>query len=159
MPASKPLRPGWVIPVVASLVALLAIAAGIAAWALLRPTAAPASSSAGTLTIQGGLTLNASLSVLNLDDLHCEGMDGYDDIRAGTSVTVADASGATIAVGKLGDGRLNGSGFTRTCGFVFTVADVPAGKGFYGIEVSHRGRMTYAEADVTNARSVQLQLG
>jgi len=78
-------------------------------------------------------------------------------LRAGASVTVTDPGGTVIAIGTLDGGRMNGSGLTRTCTFTFTVKGVHAGKGFYGFEVSHRGIVQVAEADL--ARSVGLTIG
>ena len=69
---------------------------------------------------------------------HCTGDGGYSDIAAGAQVVVTDAAGATVAVGRLGEGSWVGA----HCEFPFAV-DVPSGSEFYGIEVSHRGVVQY----------------
>lgn len=148
--------------VVVVLAVLLVVAAGIATWALTRGSDSPpavastASASAGTLPIAGTLVLVNSSGVLNIDNEHCQGMGGYQDIRPGTSITVTDATGTTIGVGSLLQGLMIGSGATRTCSFPFAV-EVPAGKSFYGVEIAHRGRVNFPEADLR--KPVQLSLG
>lgn len=62
---------------------------------------------------------------------------GYDDIREGASVTVANEKGTTIATGSLGSGRV--SEWPLRCIFSFSV-EVPKAK-FYKFEVSHRGQV------------------
>ncbi len=61
--------------------------------------------------------------------------------------------GVTVALSALEPGVLETG--TR-CRLPFTV-DVPAGKGFYGIEVSHRGVVRFREADL--AGKVDLSIG
>ncbi|MBD0838202.1 hypothetical protein ICC28_05735 [Streptomyces sp. TRM68416] len=74
----------------------------------------------------------------------CQGGDGYDDIFEGTAVTVYDGAGTVIATGQLGESTLESDG---TCTFEVSVGDVPAGKGFYKVEVSHRGTVQLSEAE------------
>lgn len=159
-PAGKPPRPGWVVPVFAAMGVLVLVLGGVAAWALTRgiddPAVAPASS---TFNINGLLFLNGR-AVLNIDNVTCSGLNttGYDDIHTGTSVTVTDAEGAVIGLGSLRAGTMTGSGATRICTFPFLVENVVAGKGFYGIEVSHRGKVNFSEADL-KALATQISLG
>lgn len=128
--------------------ALVLIAAtAVTTYLLARPPAAAAKPK--TIEVAGTFTLTDSIGVLNLDDVHCEGMGGYKDIHDGASVVVTDASGRTVAVGALKNGTLVGEGMTRTCMFFFNVSSVPAGLSFYGVEVSHRGSIKKAEADLT----------
>ena len=68
---------------------------------------------------------------------------GYDDIAEGAQVVITDQFGATVAIGELEAGIISMGG---TYLFQFTVRDVPPGKRFYGVEVSHRGRVQYDEA-------------
>lgn len=69
----------------------------------------------------------------------CFGRGGYSDIAGGTQVIVTDSGGTTIALGRLGPGLPTSSG----CIFEFVVTNVPTGHDFYGVEVGHRGRLTY----------------
>ena len=76
----------------------------------------------------------------------CTGAGGFSDIGEGAQVVVSDDTGHTLTIVHLGAG----SGTIITCSFPFT-ATVPAGKGFYGISVSHRGVVKFSEAEVPSA--------
>ncbi len=78
----------------------------------------------------------------------------FADIQPGTTVTVSDASGKSVALGALDAGKQDGA---SNCRFQFTVSGVPAGEDFYGIEVSHRGRGQYTAARLRER--VDLTLG
>lgn len=163
-------------------IALLAVLGVIAAVVLVigraggdedapaAPKAAPASASAApaTISVRGSITLG--LGDFNWDDGNgkngfvtsatCAGRGGYDDIAVDASVTVTDASDTVVALGKL-DGA-NPVGFSdaqtpTACKLSFTIPGVPAGKGFYGIEVSHRGAVKFEESKL--AAPVELSLG
>jgi hypothetical protein len=84
----------------------------------------------------------------------CAPTDGYSDISAGAQVIVSDSSGKTLAIGSL-QNPTAGSG---TCSYSFAVHNVPVGKKFYGVEVSHRGSVKESENDMTSG-SVALSLG
>jgi hypothetical protein len=77
---------------------------------------------------------------------NCWGTGALSDITDGATITVTDGGGATIALGQLTAGDLSSGG---TCVFNFSVADVPSGKGFYGVEIAHRGIVRFPEAQVT----------
>jgi hypothetical protein len=100
-----------------------------------------------TFTISGSLTIASGRSVGD-----CIGTKGYDDIRGHGQVTVTDAAGAVVAVGALDSGESWQSG----CRFQFSVANVPSGKGFYGIEVGNRSPIRYAEADLKDELTLSL---
>lgn len=85
---------------------------------------------------------------------NCQGTGGYNDMQAGAEVDVTDAGGATVAVGSLDTGVTEGVGI---CKFVFRVPNVPSGKHFYGVEVTHRGVIKLSE-DAAH-QFVTLQLG
>jgi hypothetical protein len=146
----------WVWPATAAVVIALG-AAGFGATRLIGQDApAPAASpTPAVLSVHGSLLLADSTGVLNLDGYHCQGMRGYDDIRQGAAVTITDASGTTIGLGSLSEGMMESSGLTRKCRFTWQV-EVPKGKGFYGVEISHRGKVAVAEADTWTAMSVSL---
>lgn len=149
----RPPRRPWVIPMVVGLAVLLLAVGGTVTWILLRPGA-----SVGTFEVKGELTLDGGDRGIQPADMGCAGASGYSDIAEGTAVTVSDATGTTVALGRLDHGRNDGSLGRQQCSFTFVVAGVPAGKGFYGVEVSHRGRVQYTEAELTS-RPLKLTLG
>jgi hypothetical protein len=110
-----------------------------------------------TMTVTGSLLLTYSTGVLNLDDVNCQGMGPYDDIKPGSQVVITDQSGAVVATAALGTGKLIGSGLTRQCQFSFTANSVPKGHTFYGIQLGRRGSIQYTESDLD--RGPQLKLG
>lgn len=77
----------------------------------------------------------------------CTGSEGYSDIFEGTAVTVYDATGTVVATGGLGESTRAGS----TCRFDVAVSDVPTGRRFYRVEVSHRGTVQLTEAEARGA--------
>ncbi|MFB9831814.1 hypothetical protein [Actinoallomurus acaciae] len=107
------------------------------------------------VTISGAFTIIDGVS----GGKECQGDDGYDDIHAGTDVVVHDASGKTIATGRLEDGvgEQMVADVALRCRFDFTVHDVPPQK-FHGIEVSHRGIVTFTSAQVAK-EPIELTLG
>jgi len=139
MPAPK--RPVWPLLVLAA--AVLIVAGGVGGYFLLRPKPA--------IAVTGMLELSTSTSQTLAG--HCAGSGAYADITPGAQVTITDGTGATIALGALGTGDVTKN---LTCGFPFALS-VPAGKGFYGIEVAHRGRLQLTEAKL--AQPIQLTLG
>lgn len=74
--------------------------------------------------------------------------DGYDDITSGAQVKVSDASGETVALGRLETQVPHGHGYMTVCRFNFTVDDIPEGSKLYSVEVSHRGALTYSEDEM-----------
>lgn len=125
-------------------------------------TASPAVSPSPSplpFTVHGTLSLNEGGSQNGEDGEPCVMLSGgYDDIREGAQVVVSDEAGATIALGRLGSGvfrrRDDGS---KGCDFPFAVEQVPPGHGFYGVEVSHRGRLQYTAEQAR--RPLELELG
>lgn len=113
---------------------------------------------AATIVVTGQLELRGVDGIEYVDGLanrrdgaSCFGGGGYDDISVDTQVTVS-VDGKTVGLGRLGPGLARG----YTCVFDFTVPDVPAGLGFYTVEVSHRGGLTYTEDDLG---AVKVSLG
>ena len=99
--------------------------------------------------------VTGTLLVKSDDRIGCYADPGFKDIYAGAQVVVSGKSGETLAIGRLEVDPTFVS--AARCNFVFTVEGVPAGEDFYGIEVSHRGRLQYSEADVQ--RPIHLTLG
>jgi hypothetical protein len=89
----------------------------------------------------------------NVDD-PCNSAGGYADIATGAEIVVANGSGQTLALGELGEGIPQVGG----CVYNFTVKNVPGGKKFYGVEVSHRGFVQESESNM-RAGNVHLSLG
>lgn len=77
----------------------------------------------------------------------CSGKGGYSDIIAGTQVVIFDAAGKTLVSGSLEGGTASGLG---QCTFTFSIDGVPAGVGPYSVEVSHRGKIVFMQADANN---------
>jgi hypothetical protein len=83
----------------------------------------------------------------------CAGNGGYSDIGPGAAVTISDESGKLLAKGSI-EGSYAQAG---SCVLTFKVFDVPAGAKFYKLEVSHRGEMSYTEAEARSG--IQVSLG
>lgn len=89
---------------------------------------------------------------------YCQGAGGYNDIAAGAQVVIYNAAGTQLAIGALGSGSTvsHGPDTLATCRFRFSVPSVPSGVGPYSVEISHRGKIAFTEAD---ARSIKLSIG
>lgn len=158
-----PARPRIGLPLfAASIAAAIAVGVGIGyaafhnAPAKTTPTAAIASvTSAGTFPLTGTFTLQRGAFINEAPT--CQGYTGYTDIAAGTPVTVADQTGQTIAVGHLDTGAVQGGAERATaCQFTFRI-DVPDGKPFYQVTVSHRGTQNYTATQAK--QGIALTLG
>jgi hypothetical protein len=101
------------------------------------PTKPPAVSLFGTLT------LTSVGQIESPGDGSCEGRAGYSDIGEGAQVVITDDSGKTLTITHLEAG----SGDQFSCEFAFR-ADVPSGRGYYGVQVSHRGVVKEPETDL-----------
>lgn len=112
-----------------------------------RISAPPLFTIDGTITLVGGSTPSST------PGFECEGDHGYDDISSGAAVRVSDKTGTLLAEGSL-TGSVHGGDF---CTFYFTAPDVPRGASFYDIAVSHRGSVSYDEAEADSG--VHLTLG
>lgn len=107
------------------------------------------------LNLGSDTTVRGEVSLYGADNIegshgNCRGKGGYVDLRIGAEVVVSDNAGATIGLTQLRDASLVTDGGYH-CVWTFT-ADVPAGKGFYGVEVTHRGRVQYPEAQIGGIR-------
>lgn len=124
-------------------------------------TPAPSVTTAATFDITGTITLTDDFlwGVDGATDRSCNGRDGYDDIHDGTQVTVTAADGKVVALGTVRSGAatLDETGeIGLKCALPFTVYRVPAGQGFYGVELAHRGVVRYQEAQL--GKAIQLTL-
>lgn len=139
-PLAKPRRSRlWLLVAIGACV--LAVA-GVGAVFLLRD---------GTITVSGTLELRKEGGFHQVGS-QCVGDGGYSDIAPGAQVVVTDDTGKTVGVGSLGAGSWIGS----HCEWPFEV-EVPDGSAFYGVEVSHRGRVQYPADEL--AEPITLTLG
>jgi len=130
--------------------------------ALLLVTAA-----CGTAPSTQGFTLKGDLITRGLNtvgDVHtgvgyatagaqCNGYAGFSDLATGSPVTIYDATGTIVALGKLDAGT---SPDGLSCSFPFAVTNVPGGD-FYSVEVSHRGKIQVTGQDA-HAGNVHLSV-
>lgn len=160
LPAATPPAPRnrtLLIAALAAGIAVVVTASAIGGILLLRSGKTPieavkAATGPSTYRVTGSMSLARGYDGMTTP---CGGTGGYKDIRAGAQVSVSDAEGATVAIGRLEAGTVTSG---RGCVLPFTVDKVPAGKGFYGIEVSHRGVLRYDEAEFST-RNIDLTLG
>jgi hypothetical protein len=90
----------------------------------------------------------------------CVGDGGYSDIGPGAQITVRNGSGDILGVGSLGSGTPTSGAPKARCTYRATVDAVPAGEGFYSVEIASRGEITQPEAELkANGHEFQLSLG
>jgi hypothetical protein len=122
-------------------VVLAAVAAG--AYVLLRPK---------PFEIQGDVSIPWIGAQAEVGP--CTPSGGYGDI-GGAQVVVSDAAGKTIATGNLPPtGRIA----DLRCVFDFEVKGIPGGHDFYGVAISHRGRLQYRREQL-DGQVLKLNLG
>lgn len=113
----------------------------------------PTTSTVATANIEGTFALGSFDHRSNEDSTGCWGDRGYTDISEGTNVVVRDGEGAVIGTSSLDAGvrvediRDFGNYSFWRCEFSFDVL-VPADSPFYALDVSHRGELTYSNADM-----------
>lgn len=125
-----------------------------------KPTMMTLSGTMTVTSIHGSDTSGSSVEVDS--DGTCSVSGGYDDVNAGTAVTVYDKTGTIIATTSLGDGVGTATEqdsefpdiYIGSCALPFSV-QVPISD-FYQVEVSHRGRITVSKAE---AGDVEATLG
>jgi hypothetical protein len=122
--------------------------------------------SGGGHTIRGTVLLSdtafgeyETLSVNVDSDGTCYGTGGYADMERGATVTVRDGAGNIIASSRLGPGKGEATDIVASCEFKFYLDDVPDAD-FYGVEVAHRGEVTYSRQELQRQDwKVDLSLG
>lgn len=104
-----------------------------------------------TFMIVGELRVTGSNLNFGSHTGECAGAGGYSDLREGAAVAVANSSGRTIAIGRLGAGKSTTSGGSNgsvarlaACTFPIKVEGVPDGEDFYAVTVTHRGAQQYS---------------
>lgn len=122
---------------------LLGTALGTGGTLLLSQVAKPAASpQPSAIAVSGSVTLKDGFGA---EGTACTGNGGFSDIREGAQVVITDAKEATLGVGSLDAGKRDKAG---RCEFAFAL-DIPKGHQFYGIEVSHRGRLQYSADQIS----------
>lgn len=112
-----------------------------------------------TTTVHGTLTLQVG-DAANIDNINCRGMDGYDDISSGASVSITDASNKTIGIGTLSGGAVtmqSGKDLMDHCTFEWSIDDVPLKSKFYEIHIANRDGPKFTRAQIQE--EVGLSLG
>jgi hypothetical protein len=110
-----------------------------------QPKAPATITVSGRFFIEGDNSLTMEVPAVGVG---CFGYRGYDNIKQGAQITIADGAGATVALGTLSEGKLVNAGIsTRECMFAFSVPKVPAGKGFYTVSIEGHSK-NYSEADI-----------
>ncbi|MFF2788942.1 hypothetical protein ACFVT6_19595 [Streptomyces sp. NPDC058049] len=146
-PAPSPKqRPGWLVPVSTGIAGLVL---GIGSTLLVQ-AAGGDDEAARTFTLTGTVeVMGDTKTVVTTNSGLCGGTGGYNDLRGGASVTVYDKAGLIVGTGSLGSGTVKdaATAYKRTCRFAVSVPDVPRGKEFYQVEVSHRGKVNVSESD------------
>lgn len=115
----------------AAVVAGAVTLAGVAAYATREPE---------RFTLRGSITLYNHTGRDRAPLPICGGLQGFADINEGAQVTVRDAGGAVLALGRLERGEWQTD--TGECRFEIKVPGVPDGEDFYQVEVAHRGSIT-----------------
>lgn len=147
----------WVtLSVLAGLVVVLIAGTALVTAGVLRskdgggPDAAPTS-------VTGSVTLTLPGFIWDRTTLTCTGYSRYEDLQSGTQVVVTGPDGKTVGVGSLRLGKPTVSGDRATeCKMPFSVDNVPAGLGFYGVEVAHRGVVQVPEGDLDQPVALSL---
>lgn len=134
--ASSPEKKGLPVAGIAVGVVLLALAVGAALYFLVLK-----GDDSQTITGKVGLT---DIDGDWTEGEPCSGSGGYEDLREGARVTVADGGGETIAVGRVDDSKAENE---FGCLLSFTVEDVPSSD-FYDIEVASRGGLKYSHQEL-----------
>jgi hypothetical protein len=159
----------WLVPV--GIVVALILTAAAVVW-LNRPrhqpvaAAVPAPTTAvPVMAVVGTVTLNSASIFTNRGagaavGQRCSGNGRYLDLTEGAPVTITDASGAVVALTKLGTGELGltAGGYGLTCAFPFS-ASVPLGKAFYSVQVAQRDQQRFAESALSAPLAITIGNG
>lgn len=171
-PPPAPKRPGWVVPMISALLAMVVVLGATAIWFAMRsrPVALSATAPSRPATTAPPATTRAATDLVFglfalFDDKAgwkeggtCKGTGGFSDIQDGAQVKVTGPTGEVLGLGELKLGAPHALGARVACVYGFSVAKVPTGKGFYGIEISHRGVVQYPESEVFSG-DLSLTLG
>jgi hypothetical protein len=121
----------------------------------------PSEEDAGA-SADGAYDVGITFVLYNIDTYRndCIGDGGYSDIGPGAQITVRNGSGDILGVGSLGNGTPTAGAPKARCTYQATVDAVPAGEGFYSVEIASRGEITQSEAELkANGHKFELSLG
>lgn len=154
-PPPRPPRSGKKIAIIAA-AAVVVAAAAMTGIVLLVVNASTSKTFEITGTIALSDTSSSSRSSISSYSssagFDCQGTGGYSDIGPNTAVAVMDETGTLIAKGSL----TGSSGSSSLCVLSFSVPDVPTGKKYYKVEVSHRGELSYTEEEARDGLGLTL---
>jgi hypothetical protein len=108
-----------------------------------------ASAHARTFAVQGQLIIKTTETTIPGINSPCDGLR-RPDLHSGAAVTVSSA-GTTLATGTLGVGTETVSTTGGVCVFPFAVANVPAGKKVYEVQIGRHAPVQVSEADLPKA--------
>jgi hypothetical protein len=162
LPVPKPRAPGWVLPVSVFLIIMALALTALLLYPLLRPAARTAPLAAPTTTHPPATTeASTPLAVITgafalfdkskgwKDGDTCTGSGGFSDIKTGAQIKVTGPTGETLGLGELLPGGTAHKLDTKVaCVWFIHIGSIPTGKGFYGIEITHRGIVQYAEKEL-----------
>lgn len=158
----RPRSPRWVLPLVVFLVIMVVGLGVLLLYPVLRPAAHSTPLDAPTTTHPPATTeASAPLGIITgafalfdkskgwKDSDTCTGSGGFSDIKTGAQIKVTGPTGETLGLGELlPGGTAHKLGTKVACVWFIHIGGVPTGKGFYGIEITHRGVVQYAEKDL-----------
>lgn len=145
----SPVRHPWYrrpLPLISAAVVIIVIAGAAGYFAV-------SSQKSKTFTTHGEVDVRGDATTVRVGAGTCSGIGGYDDLNVGAEVVISDSTGKTLAVGAITGA--SGPNLSE-CDLVFNI-DVPSGKKFYGVSVTHRGIAQETEAQMK--AGVQLTIG
>ncbi|HET8640561.1 MAG TPA: hypothetical protein VFM37_01420 [Pseudonocardiaceae bacterium] len=162
MPAGPPRRRR--VPWVLGAVAVLLVAGLVAAATLVlggRGDAEPVAEPTSPTPDRVVFSVNGTFVLIDRDAFwqvgeSCRGDSGFSDIQPGAQIVVTDPSGRTVGIGMITGGEALS---ISRCRFEVAVHGIPRGLGFYGIEITHRGVVEFAEQRLLTGGPVELSLG
>jgi hypothetical protein len=121
------------------------------------PESESPSPSVATFSFTGTLDAAGGTSQSGITGQPCASLD-YPDVRAGVPVTVRDANGQQVGLGRLDEGRFlkPSDGSQPRCVFPFVVIGVTDGASLYEVEVGSRGGSTYSREELLEGISLRL---
>jgi len=149
-PAPEAKKRPWLI--IALIGGLVLAGLGVGAWALLHTSPIKVTGSlmlAYEAPESSKYSVDLGNYVTSESTGECYGIDGYDDIIEGASVTIRGENGQLLGIGHLEAGtNLDEIG----CLFDSNEIEVPGDQKFYTMEVTHRGDLTAAADEIVNGK-------
>lgn len=117
----------------------------------------------GTLTLYGPISTGTDAMTVGATCIGIENpslpSENFEDIGAGTQITIKDGTGATVGLGTLSTSELQivNPLESRACSFQMSVTGIEAGKGFYSMLIGNHGTQQTAEADFIGDTELSLK--